>query len=74
MQSFKLNKGEEEALYRTSISINREIVRIGKIPLTESKIMHEILNQTLMFGEIEVTRNGEIRVLSQNEVEKKKNE
>lgn len=72
MQSFKLNKDEEEALYRTSLSINREMVRVGKMPLTESKIMHEILRQTLMFGEIEVTRSGEIRVLSQNEVEKRK--
>lgn len=74
MQSFKLNKEEEEALYRASISLNREMVRIGKIPLTESKIMHKILRQTLMLGEIEVTRNGEIRVLSQSEINKKEHE
>ncbi|STZ13564.1 Uncharacterised protein [Moraxella caviae] len=64
MQSFKLNKAEEEALYKKSIALNVELIKTGELPMTESKIMHEILKQTLIMGELELTRNGEIRVLS----------
>lgn len=64
MKTFKLTAQEEEALYRSSISLNRELVRLGAMPLPESKILHEILKQTLLMGEIEVTRDGNIRVLA----------
>lgn len=64
MKTFKLNSAEEEALHRSSISLNRELVRLGQIPMPESKILHEILQQTLVLGEIEVTRDGKIRVLA----------
>lgn len=70
MKTFKLNSAEE-ALHRSSISLNRELVRLGQIPMPESKILHEILQQTLVLGEIEVTRDGKIRVLA-NELAKLK--
>lgn len=71
MKTFKLNAHEEEALHRSSISLNRELVRLGHIPMPESKILHEILQQTLVLGEIEVTRDGKIRVLA-NEMKETK--
>lgn len=67
-KSFRLTDDEQETLFRTAVNLNRELVRIGKMPLKESEILHKILEQTLKFGEIEVTRDGYIRVLSQNEV------
>lgn len=70
-KSFRLTDDEEEMLYRSSLSVNRELIKIGKPPITDSKLMHTILEQTLKNGEIEVTRNGEIRILSQNEVGEK---
>lgn len=69
MKTFKLNSTEEEALKRSSISLNRELVRLGQIPMPESKILHEILQQTLVLGEIEVTRDGQIRVLANQQAE-----
>ncbi|WFF37714.1 hypothetical protein LU290_05415 [Moraxella nasibovis] len=71
MQSFKLTKAEEEALYKKSIAVNIELLKFGKTPLPESKILHEILKQTLLTGDVELTRTGEIRVLSQNEISSK---
>lgn len=71
MQSFKLTKTEEEALFKKSVVINTELIKLGELPMTESKIMHEILKQTLLLGDIEVTRNGEIRILSKNETQDK---
>lgn len=64
MKTFKLNKVEEEALHRSSLTLNRELVRLGQMPMPESKILHEILQQTLILGEIEITRDGKIRVLA----------
>lgn len=72
MKTFKLNAHEEEALKRYSISINRELVRLGYVPMPESKILHEILQQCVVFGEIEVTRDGKIRVLANELIESKK--
>lgn len=66
MKSFKLNTDEEKALFDTSMKINKELVKMGKMPLTESKIMHEILNQTLILGELEIKTNGDIRVIVNN--------
>lgn len=71
MQSFKLTKTEEEALFKKSVAINTELIKLGELPMTKSKIMHEVLRQTLLLGDIEVTRNGEIRILSKNETQDK---
>ena len=71
MQSFKLTKTEEEALFKKSVAINTELIKLVELPMTESKIMHEVLRQTLLLGDIEVTRNGEIRILSKNETQDK---
>lgn len=67
-KSFRLTDKEEEMLYRSSLTINRELIKLGKSPITESKLLHAILAQTLETGEIEVTRNGDIRVLSKYEI------
>lgn len=70
-KTFRLTDREEEMLYRTSMNINRELIRIGKSPMNESKILHEILEQTLALGEIEVMRDGQIRVLANELAEPK---
>lgn len=70
-KSFRLTDKEEEMLYRTNLTVNRELIRLGKAPINDSKLLHEILNQTLYLGEIEVTRNGQIRVLA-NELNEQK--
>uniref|UniRef100_A0AAU8B2L8 Uncharacterized protein n=1 Tax=Dulem virus 63 TaxID=3145774 RepID=A0AAU8B2L8_9VIRU len=64
MQNLRLTKEESEILYRTTININRELVRLGKMPLKDSELLHKIIEQTLKLGEIEVTRDGQIRVLA----------
>lgn len=72
-QSFRLNTEEQELLFRTAVTINRELVRIGKMPMKESEILHKILEQTLKLGELEVTREGQIRVLANKLTEPKLN-
>lgn len=67
VKTFRLTAIEEENLYRTAVSINRELVRIGKMPIKDSELLHKILEQTLSLGEIEVTRSGEIRVLANDQ-------
>lgn len=64
MQNLRLTKDESETLYRTTINVNRELVRLGKMPLKDSELLHKIIEQTLKLGEIEVTRDGQIRVLA----------
>lgn len=66
-KNFRLSDKEEEMLYRSNLAVNRELVRLGKAPITDSKLMHIIVEQTLIYGEVEVTRDGGIRILSQNE-------
>lgn len=70
-KNFRLNDKEEEILYRSNLTVNRELIRLGKAPITDSKLLHIILEQTLEMGELEVTRDGNIRVLSQNEIGEK---
>lgn len=69
-KNVRLSESEQEMLFRTSVNVNRELVRIGARPLRESEIVHKILEQTLKYGEIEVTRDGQIRVIA-NELNEK---
>lgn len=67
VKTVRLTKNEQELLFRTAVNLNRELVRIGKMPVKESELVHKILEQTLKLGELEITRSGEIRVLSRYE-------
>lgn len=74
VKTVRLTESEQELLFRTAVNLNRELVRIGKMPVKESEIVHRILEQTLKMGELEVTRNGEIRVLSKYEAMERRGE
>lgn len=64
VKNVRLTANEQENLYRTTVTLNRELVRLGKMPIKESELVHQILEQTLNMGEIELTRDGQVRVLA----------
>lgn len=63
-KTFRLNEKETQALIDTSLRINRELVRMGKMPLKDTEICHAIIEQTLVNGEVEVKSDGTLRVIS----------
>lgn len=66
-KALRLSKNESEILYRITVNLNRELVKIGKMPIKDSELLHIILEQTLKNGEIEVTRDGQIRIIANSE-------
>lgn len=63
-KTFRLNERETTALIETGLRINRELVRMGKMPLKDTEICHAIIEQTLVNGEVEVKADGSLRVIS----------
>lgn len=64
-KTFRFTDEEEQALNEVALKLNRELVKAGKKPLRDTEIFHEIVNQTLLNGTIEVTRDGAIKVETQ---------
>lgn len=63
-KTFRLNEVETKALIETCLRVNRELVKMGKMPLKDTEVCHQIIEQTLVNGEIEVKRDGTLRVIS----------
>lgn len=61
-KTFRFTDEEEQALNEIALKLNRELVKAGKKPLRDTEIFHEIINQTLLNGSIEVSRDGNIKV------------
>ena len=65
-KTFRFTDQEENALNEIALRINRELVKMGKKPLRDTELFHEIINKTLIEGSIEVSRDGEIKVISKD--------
>lgn len=63
-KTIRLSVVETEALINTGLKINRELVKMGKMPLKDTEICHAIIEQTLINGEVEVKADGSLRVIS----------
>ena len=61
-KTFRFTDEEEIALNETALRINRELVKMNKMPLRDTEFFHEIIKQTLLNGEIEVSREGKIKI------------
>ena len=59
-KTVRLTDKEEQLLIETALKINRELVKMGKMPLRDTEIIHEIIKQTLIDGSIEISREGKI--------------
>lgn len=59
-KTFRFTDDEEKALIEMALRINRELVKMGKMPLRDTEIIHEIIKQTLVEGSIELSRDGKI--------------
>lgn len=62
-KTVRLSDTEEAELIKVCLKINRELVRMGKMPLKDTEIFHEIMKITLINGEIELNRRGEIKII-----------
>jgi len=62
-KTVRLSDTEEAELIKVCLKINRELVKMGKMPLKDTEIFHEIMKITLINGEIELNRRGEIKVI-----------
>lgn len=67
-KTIRLNERETEALIATCLKLNRELVKMGKMPLKDTEICHKIIEQTLVNGEIEVKADGTIRVIAHEQL------
>lgn len=56
--SVRLNETEKELIRKKSIEINKKLISMGKQPLRDSQIVHEILEKALQ--KIEVGESGEL--------------
>lgn len=63
-KTIRLSVTETEALINTGLKINRELVKMGRMPLKDTEICHAIIEQTLINGEVEVKADGSLRVIS----------
>lgn len=61
-KTFRFTDEEEQALNENALKLNRELVKIGKKPLRDTEIFHEIIKQTLLEGLIEINREGNIKI------------
>lgn len=62
-KTVRLSDTEEAELIKVCLKINRELVKMGKMPLKDTEIFHEIMKITLINGEIELNRHGEIKII-----------
>lgn len=61
-KTFRFTDEEEQALNEVALKLNRDLVKVGKKPLRDTEIFHEIVKQTLLDGLIEINREGLIKV------------
>lgn len=61
-KTFRFTDEEEQALNEVALKLNRDLVKVGKKPLRDTEIFHEIVKQTLLDGLIEINRDGLIKV------------
>tara|TARA_B100000809_G_C14933023_1_gene457577 strand:+ start:433 stop:633 length:201 start_codon:yes stop_codon:yes gene_type:complete len=62
-KTVRLSDTEEAKLIKVCLKINRELVKMGKMPLKDTEIFHEIMKIALINGEIEISRNGEVKII-----------
>ena len=61
-KTFRFTDEEEKVLNETALKLNRDLVKIGKKPLRDTEIFHEIIKKTLIEGNIDISREGIIKV------------
>jgi len=61
-KTFRFTDEEERVLNETALKLNRDLVKIGKKPLRDTEIFHEIIKQTLIEGNIDISREGIIKI------------
>ncbi|MBJ9986933.1 hypothetical protein N5J44_17985 [Acinetobacter ursingii] len=61
-KTFRFTDEEEQVMNEVSLRVNRELVKAGQKPLRDTEIFHEIIRQTLIEGQIEVSRDGSLKV------------
>lgn len=61
-KTFRFTDEEEQVMNKVSLRVNRELVKAGQKPLRDTEIFHEIIRQTLIEGQIEVSRDGSLKV------------
>ena len=61
-KTFRFTDQEERVLNETALKLNRDLVKIGKKPLRDTEIFHEIIKQTLIEGNIDISREGIIKI------------
>jgi site-specific DNA-adenine methylase len=66
-KTFRFTDEEQQALNEIALKLNRDLVKVGKKPLRDTEIFHEIIKQTLLNGIIEISRNGEIKIETKKE-------
>lgn len=62
-KTVRLTDKEEKFLIETALKLNRELVKMGKMPMKDTELFHEIIEQTLIKGIIELSREGEIKIV-----------
>lgn len=61
-KTFRFTDEEEQVMNEVSLRVNRELVKAGQKPLRDTEIFHEIIRKTLIEGQIEVSRDGSLKV------------
>lgn len=58
--NIRLTQGEQEALRRKAVEVNKELVKRGMQPLKDSELVHAFLERAI--HAVEVSASGQIQV------------
>ena len=62
-KTIRLNDREEKELNDLALRLNRELVRMGKMPWKDTELFHKIINEAMIEGQVELSGKGEKIVL-----------
>jgi hypothetical protein len=60
MKTLRIKDSQEEKIRQLAISFNKKLVQMGKQPLRDSELVHELLNEAL--EKAFLNENGEIGI------------
>lgn len=60
MKTLRIKESQEEKIRQIAISFNKKLVQMGKQPMRDSELVHELLNEAL--EKAMLNENGKVEI------------
>ncbi|MDK4525291.1 hypothetical protein QG083_07025 [Kingella kingae] len=60
MKTLRIKENQEEKIRQIAISFNKKLVQMGKQPMRDSELVHELLNEAL--EKAMLNENGKVEI------------